>query len=742
MLMTRNKPFGRPALIPCGSSSLRVLTLLLFACSHAFGDETNADSPDRFAVSDYALVRRIAEVALSSDGLTVAYVVETPSLERNTWERRTVIQPLSTKSRVRTCEVPVLDAHNLAWIPGTLQLAFLTGTKLGTEVVAYNCETKAQRRWTDGKDHVMKFRFSPNGRMLAVIRKPTPSPKSSLYVKLRTKDSGLLIDPDFTTINDFINPLWDGTTVDQRTLWFGREQGELRRIEVPGDPTEFFWSSDSSRLSVTYVGDDASARIYRLFHTSLGIAHLGTGRFSPIARAREHEKNHFVYFSGGEWIQRENKLVIRRTVETDPWVSRRFPQWAVSSSSGFSSEQDLAWSVFETYDDEPNVIPLTARALLIENTTEAVRNLFLLSGGISSPSDLVGDIGGSNSSFSFSGDLSVVAFVHETLATPPELYVKQLGGEPRRVTAVNRAISHKRLTSARALSWASDDGSKVSGWLLQPDRADAPPPWPLITLVHGGPAYAFPNSFIPTAAFWPYPIEAFASAGIAVFIPNYRGTPSFGRIFQTPSQIDREPVDDILAGLSQLLADGIADGTRLGMIGHSHGAWLGPLVMTRKNIFRAGSFAEGVANKITMYEVMSGQLNEEVHDIVNGVGLYDSPERYIALSPDLHFKGLSAAMMFESGAESQAIPMLGYGKAARRFDIPVESIVYPKTGHSLRTPRLQEESRERNFDWFLFWLKDQEDKKVSKVSQYARWRALRDQEYSKRLADDDIGSSK
>jgi hypothetical protein len=81
--------------------------------------------------------------------------------------------------------------------------------------------------------------------------------------------------------------------------------------------------------------------------------------------------------------------------------------------------------------------------------------------------------------------------------------------------------------------------------------------------------------------------------------------------------------------------------------------------------------------------------------------------------------------MFEAGAYSLAVVMLGLGKVSRRFGLPTEFVVYPQTDHNIATSRLQRESAERNLDWFRFWLKNEEDPDPAKIEQYVRWRQLR-----------------
>jgi dipeptidyl aminopeptidase/acylaminoacyl peptidase len=428
-------------------------------------------------------------------------------------------------------------------------------------------------------------------------------------------------------------------------------------------------------------------------------------------------------FSGGEWIPGAHQILVRRVTETDPWVSGSHPQWAVLDASTLQAV--TPWRAVDLYPrDLQFFFSASPRPeVLVENTVEGAHSLFVLDSTGLKRSDRVADVPGSSSLFSFSADLGTMAFMNESLTRPPEVWVRRVGARARRMTHLNDAIAEKVRYRAQEVTWASTDGVAIKGWLLTPPPNETSAPWALLTHVHGGPAFPYPDAFAPYFDYWPYPFELLGSRGIAVFVPNYRGTHTYGRRIAEGGTA--QAVEDIASGIQSLVAKGTADANRLGISGHSHGAWLGPLAMARKQIFRAGSFAEGLSNNVVMYELMSENANREIHDPIVGVSLYDAPERYIAESPGLHFAGVTTASLFEGGAMATALYMLGYPKAARRAGMPAEFIIYPKTGHNLAIPRLQREAAQRNLDWFEFWLKDRENADSQAASQYARWRKLR-----------------
>lgn len=224
-------------------------------------------------------------------------------------------------------------------------------------------------------------------------------------------------------------------------------------------------------------------------------------------------------------------------------------------------------------------MPISSSRILFDTTREGTQSLFELKHDGLERSEAVTALDGSSSLFAFSTDFDTAAFINESLARPPEIYLRAGASPARRLTGLNDGIAARIHYSVREASWKSRDGVTAKGWLLEPGGQYAKGSWPLLTHVHGGPSYAFPNAFTTNFEYWPHPFEALASQGIAVFIPNYRGTMSYGREFASPERMDGEPVDDILTGIKYLVASGVADPARLGITGHSHGAWLGPLAI-------------------------------------------------------------------------------------------------------------------------------------------------------------------
>ena len=75
------------------------------------------------------------------------------------------------------------------------------------------------------------------------------------------------------------------------------------------------------------------------------------------------------------------------------------------------------------------------------------------------------------------------------------------------------------------LRWRGSDGMAMQGLLILPVGYQEGQRVPLITWVHGGPAWLYTHSFYGAGR---YPQQMFAGAGYAVLLANPRGSAGWG----------------------------------------------------------------------------------------------------------------------------------------------------------------------------------------------------------------------
>jgi dipeptidyl aminopeptidase/acylaminoacyl peptidase len=729
---------ARAALWSAMTSFTRVgLALMAGAVLLALAQDVRAGSTaggDAFLLDDYFRLQRVRELALSGDGKMIAYVTEVLQVDTEQPIRSVRIQEVRSGGAVT--EVPELsEGRDFQWVPRSRELAFLS-SKVGiSQVFAYDTVTKHVRQVTAASADVARFTWAPSGEAVAFI---TRTQQESFYERIKDGTHGLLVQADNLSFYDFVDPVQSkGVTPTIDQLWVGDRSGSnSNQVNVPGDLYDFNWSSDSGWLSIVYVAGNIPPDLYmggqtllRPYCTSIGLFDIARAKFSVFAKGTPRTSAQpGDMFLSGKWLPDRHSILIQRASDPNLWFGDvPYPRLGVADARVPFDPLAIRWTSIDLYPNSPKLIPRSENETLVAMRLRAVDTLMSVAGGQVNRASAIKGVAGNLSQFAFSDDFRVVTFVNESLSQAPEIYVRVGGAPARQMTHLNEYINQLGLPSSTEVTWASADGTEISGWLLTPRDSRFAKPWPVLTYLHGGPGYAMPNRLPALDSGWPHPLELLALRGIAVFIPQYRGTMSFGRKLAQPSNLDAEPIDDVVTGIQRLIASGIADRDRLGIAGYSHGAWLAPMVASRAKTFRAASFAEGWSNHVTLYDLSSAEFNREVHQAgMHEPSFYDVPNRYLDLSPSLHFRGLMTPMLFETGSEATAILTLGMWKAARHFGIPAEYVIYPQSGHSIELPSLFRESAERNLDWFLFWLRDAEDPSPAKAEQYGRWHQMRD----------------
>jgi dipeptidyl aminopeptidase/acylaminoacyl peptidase len=145
-------------------------------------------------------------------------------------------------------------------------------------------------------------------------------------------------------------------------------------------------------------------------------------------------------------------------------------------------------------------------------------------------------------------------------------------------------------------SWwfTNPSGGRVHGFLATPAGHG---PHPVVMLVHGGPADAYTDAFMPE-------VQAWVDHGFAVGMVNYRGSMGYGVEFRDAliGNPGFPEVEDVVAGLDALIADGGVDADRSVIAGGSWGGYVTLLALGRHpDRWAAAVAVVPVADYVTAY---------------------------------------------------------------------------------------------------------------------------------------------
>jgi dipeptidyl aminopeptidase/acylaminoacyl peptidase len=278
---------------------------------------------------------------------------------------------------------------------------------------------------------------------------------------------------------------------------------------------------------------------------------------------------------------------------------------------------------------------------------------------------------------------------------PPAMVVFEGGRE--RVLADAAHAGHERLTShlgaAEVLTWVAPDGLAIDGYLLTPHGAG---PFPLLLNVHGGPVWQFGDQ-------WPGPLTfLLLSRGYAILEPNPRGSTGRGQGFAGAVVGDMGGADaaDLLAGVDAVVARGLADPERIGVIGGSYGGFMAAWLPTIDGRFKAAAALSPVTDWFS--EHFDSSLTRWAGDFLG-----DRPERadgqHHARSPVFAGERLGTPTLLTAGAKDRATPQgqaVEHYRALRAQGVPAEVVLYPLEGHGVRTFPAAIDLATRLLAWF------------------------------------------
>jgi dipeptidyl aminopeptidase/acylaminoacyl peptidase len=285
----------------------------------------------------------------------------------------------------------------------------------------------------------------------------------------------------------------------------------------------------------------------------------------------------------------------------------------------------------------------------------------------------------------FVGELPVsqdqIVYAAEDGQHPQDLWTVNMGsGINRQLTHLNPHLTDLKLGRPQLIHWLSDDGETLQGALLVPPDHTEGSRYPLIVLVYGGASLSNNFDQFGFAFGAPFDMQLFATRGYAVLLPD---APFH---HQTPML---DLVKTVLPGINKLVEMRIVNPDRIGIMGHSNGAYSTLALITQTNRFKAAIAIDGSGDLVGLYGEMDesgatfGMSTLEAPGSL-GSTLWQSREKYLENSPLFYLDHTETPVLIIHGdADSTVAPFLGDETfvALRRLGKPVEYAKYHGENH-------------------------------------------------------------
>jgi len=643
-----------------------LLTLTVLALPSLAQESSKAAGPKLLTPEASLNLRNISDLQFSPDGSRLAFVVTEPAKGERRAHHIWIYEKQS--GAIRQFTFSAKSEFLPRWSPDGKQLAFLSDRDEQQQIYTIRGSGGEASALTKGKRGVKNFAWSPDSKQIAFL---APDAKTEAEEKKeKDKDDARVVDKE-----DKHARLWLLTL----------DTGDAKALtEHKWDIREVAWypSGTSLMLSATDhpESDQNTERIFsfRLPDASTGDrkrtdpltqALAPRGPFGTIRIAADGKRMAFV--GCREDGPSPHDLILARPGEK-----------ATQNLSGASVDRpvfDFRWTrdggLLALAEDgfHTKFIAFDAEAALKEvPAMPANPNAFSVS------------------------DSGEVAFAGQTATTPQELWLWDQKGAPKQISHLNDSWKQYTLSAPEFYKYKSFDGQEIEAALLKPLGSDGKSKLPLIVLIHGGPTGAWQDS-IET---WG---QLLAARGYAVFYPNIRGSSGYGQKFIELNRGDWGGGDyrDVMAGVDDLVARGIADPEKLAIGGWSYGGYMSEWAITQTPRFKAAVSGAGLSNLISEYGTEQGPSYDEWF-----YGLPYEPEKiagFLNSSPFVHLKNVKTPTLILQG-DADPVDPPGQSqelyRGLKRYGVETELVVYPREPHGFHEEKHLLDRLNRILAWY------------------------------------------
>ncbi|HJT65468.1 MAG TPA: alpha/beta fold hydrolase [Pyrinomonadaceae bacterium] len=252
---------------------------------------------------------------------------------------------------------------------------------------------------------------------------------------------------------------------------------------------------------------------------------------------------------------------------------------------------------------------------------------------------------------------------------------------------IREKLNRDYLAPMTAVKYPSSDGLEVPAYLTLP-KGVAAKNLPVILFPHGGPWGRDNWGYNPFAQF-------LANRGYAVLQPNFRGSTGYGKKFLDAGNKEwgQKMQDDVTWGVKYLIAQGIADPKRVGIMGGSYGGYatLAGVTFTPDTYAAAVSIV-GPSNLITLLDSIPPYWEPIRKLFYERMGDPNTPEGKAQLerqSPLNSAAKIKTPLLVVQGANDPRVNKRESDQivvALRDRGFPVEYLVAPDEGHGFQRP--------------------------------------------------------
>lgn len=659
--------------------------------------------------SDLCLLRFVGEMALSPDGMQIAFTVIRPDDEAN--RNRTSIWVVPAEGGpVQQVTSDDTNSSSLCWSPDNTSLAFTSDRQGAAQIYVLDLARGGEaRQVTHDQDHPASSPlWSPSGDTLAylcrvpsvpaaghVVTYPDTMDQPKVITRASYKREGAgFLDPTRNQL--FVLPVGGGTPRQLTTcaMGIGGPTSASERNLGIGSP---IWSPDGAKIAfVSYDDDDRDGRcdVYTVTLVDATLTRItpydggyASPTWSPDGSHLAVIGREYPRMGGANnrlWVVPADGGPLRLVADFDRNIGA-----GIMSDTGTGDRSQSAWVGDRLYflcanHGAADIWQVPARGGEPEQVTVGQHAI---------------------ARWDIAPTGNVLVYAASTPTSPGEIYRQRLDAstsQTTQLTELNQPITRDIHLGEIDEFWlpapkAADE--KIQGWILKPPGFDPAMTYPLLLEIHGGPAASYGMS-------WFHEFQYFAAKGYVIVFANPRGSQGYGERFSTAiyQEWGPKPLADVLNAVDHVIAQGFIDPDHLYVTGGSYGGYLTNWLVTHTDRFRAAATQRCVSDLRSL--ALAGDCNTIWMTDYYGGMPWEEPAVYAEDSPITHIERCTTPLFIEHEEEDHRCPMDQAEQmynALKTLGIDTELVRYPHESHGMSrngTPLHRIDRLRRIGDWF------------------------------------------
>ncbi len=244
-------------------------------------------------------------------------------------------------------------------------------------------------------------------------------------------------------------------------------------------------------------------------------------------------------------------------------------------------------------------------------------------------------------------------FTRQSFTEFPDLWVSQADfNQAKKVSQANPQQDNYLWGKQEMISFTSADGKKLRALLAKPENFDPAKKYPLMVYIYENMTDNM-HRYVAPAPGQNINVTRYLSNGYIVLRPD---------IVYTTGQPGKSAYNAVIPAINSVVKQGYIDPKRIGIQGHSWGAYQINYLLTRTNIFRAAEAGASMANMTSGYggirwgTGMSRAFQYQTGQSRMGGAPWDKTAAYIENSPLFHIDKITTPYLTVHNDDDDAVP--------------------------------------------------------------------------------------